>query len=118
VLDAVDRAEEPIGSVLADVASGALAPLIAAQRLGKVRLDAFVARSMRYLSAALRARWGARPAPAGPSLEGAPVDHLLWLWNEHLDAAALCLGTGNPNPQLLVERLLFGWRRIVAGGAA
>lgn len=115
VRQALERGDEPLAPALAAVVEGRIAPVAAAQRLLSVPLDDLVARSMRYVAMAI-ARSAAAALP--PSLARIEPAELWALWQAHLDARRAALGTTNPNPQLLVEGLLFGWRRAAASGAA
>lgn len=114
---AAAREEAPIGPLIVAVAEGRLSPVAAAQQLAKLPLDDVVARSMRYVVAAARA--GRRDTPGFPAtLACMPHDALWSLWLAHLDARRASSGTTNPNAQLLLEGLLFGWRRAAARHAA
>jgi DNA polymerase-3 subunit delta' len=121
VLAAIERGEAPLAPAIRDVLKGRASPIAVAQRLAGDRLDATVARSMRLVATTLADRVGVqtRSSDDAPKLVDVPpaARDLVALWEEHLEAHRLCLSTGNPNPQLLLERLLFGWRRLgIPGG--
>jgi DNA polymerase-3 subunit delta' len=117
VRQALERGDEPLAPALAAVVEGRIAPVAAAQRLLSVPVDDFVARSMRYVATAM-ARADAAAAALPAPLRRIDPTRLWVLWQAHLDARRATLGTTNPNPQLLVEGILFGWRRAAAAGEA
>jgi DNA polymerase-3 subunit delta' len=110
---AVREGAPTIRSTLDDAISGT-APIALAERLSGLALDDVLARSMRYLANALASRV-ADAAPRLPLRLGAVgIERALDLWTWHVDARAATDAGSYPNPRLVIERLLYGWRGLAA----
>ena len=89
-------------------------PIAVAERIGALPLDDVLSRSMRYLADALAARLSGAPPRLAVALGAQATDRAIDFWTWHADARAAVLQGSYPNPRLVLERLLFGWRSLAA----
>jgi DNA polymerase-3 subunit delta' len=114
VMAALAEGARSLGDIFVAAFEGRSSAVALAERMPAVSLDDFVTRSMRHLAVAVAARQGGRSSASRSPMQlaGVPEQALFAFWDEHLEARRLCRGTGNPNPRLLAENLLLGWRTL------
>jgi len=108
------RDGSPTIRAVLDEAIGGASPIPLAEKLGTLPLDDVLSRSMRYLADALAHGLAGAPPRLQLRLDPEATGRAVELWTWHGDARAAVLQGSYPNPRLVLERLLYGWRALAA----